>query len=183
MKCERKDCGVWDEKYGHDFNCRFFALLAPERCKQHTTTPTVSITAERLEELEKKASLVVEADLDQLNRIAELVDGVEVSEEATAELDLDSPCLSRRNNSLIQEEEEYANMICQAYESKITELQEQVARLNGVVDLFNEYLSFLDEANEAPITLAYAHGWRCPEKDVEKGKKFREAIGKAMKEE
>ncbi len=42
---------------------------------------------------------------------------------------------------------------------------------------WREYVEFLNTANEGPITMAYVHGWRCPEADVQKGQELRTALG------
>lgn len=42
----------------------------------------------------------------------------------------------------------------------------------------DEYIMFLDKANEAPTCSAYIHGWRCPENDIKKGEELRKEISK-----
>lgn len=47
-----------------------------------------------------------------------------------------------------------------------------------LIDELDAYIAWLNEANNGPISLAYAHGWRCPQSDIDKGKQFRERISK-----
>ncbi len=54
--------------------------------------------------------------------------------------------------------------------------QQKLDKKDLLIAKLEEYLQFINEANEAPISNAYIHGWRCPEEDIEKGKKFREEI-------
>ena len=46
----------------------------------------------------------------------------------------------------------------------------------ALVAKYDEYLAFLNDANEGPITMAHAHGWRCSPRLVEKGEEFRAEI-------
>lgn len=41
------------------------------------------------------------------------------------------------------------------------------------ITLWREYHAFLNKAMEGAISLAWAHGWRCPERDSEKGAAYR----------
>lgn len=45
-----------------------------------------------------------------------------------------------------------------------------------LVAKYDEYLAFLNDANEGPIMMAYAHGWRCSPRLVDKGREFRVEI-------
>lgn len=47
------------------------------------------------------------------------------------------------------------------------------ASLEALINEYEAYLEFLNEANEGPIGIAYVHGWRCPEVEVQRGKDFR----------
>ena len=46
----------------------------------------------------------------------------------------------------------------------------------SLVAKYEEYISFLNEANETPIRLAWVHGWRSPLSDLDKGIKHRTRI-------
>ncbi len=52
----------------------------------------------------------------------------------------------------------------------------EVERLQALVDLQAEYIEFLTTANEGPISNAWAHGWRCPQADIDKGADYRRRI-------
>jgi len=41
---------------------------------------------------------------------------------------------------------------------------------------YDEYLSFLNDAMVDPLWKAHASGWRCPQKLIKKGEKFRAEI-------
>ena len=45
------------------------------------------------------------------------------------------------------------------------------------IETFIEYLEFINKANESAITIAWVHGWRCPEADMQKEQEFRERLG------
>lgn len=42
--------------------------------------------------------------------------------------------------------------------------------------LLEEYIDFLNEANQGAISIAHAHGWRCSEEHIRKGYDFRNKI-------
>ncbi len=45
-----------------------------------------------------------------------------------------------------------------------------------LIELYDKYLDYINEANNGPILLASAHGWVCPFKDIKKGIEFRSQI-------
>jgi hypothetical protein len=45
-----------------------------------------------------------------------------------------------------------------------------------LIETYDNYLKFLNMANNAPCSIAYAHGWKCPDEDIEKGIAFRKEI-------
>ena len=45
-----------------------------------------------------------------------------------------------------------------------------------LVSKLDEYIEFLFNCNQAPVSNAYAHGWRCPQADINKGVTLREEI-------
>jgi hypothetical protein len=45
-----------------------------------------------------------------------------------------------------------------------------VAALEELVAIQDAYIAFLNEANG---TMAFSHGWRCPQADIDKGVAFR----------
>jgi hypothetical protein len=51
-----------------------------------------------------------------------------------------------------------------------------VAVLEELVATQDSYIAFLNKANETPIGSAYAHGWRCPQADIDRGAEFRKRI-------
>jgi hypothetical protein len=53
--------------------------------------------------------------------------------------------------------------------------------MNDLIAVYDNYLKFLNEANESPIYLAYAHDWRCPQEDLNKGAEYRMQIGELKK--
>ncbi len=53
---------------------------------------------------------------------------------------------------------------------------ESVSFENDIIKLYDEYLEFLNDANEAPISIAHNHGWKCPKEDIDKGEDFRNRI-------
>jgi hypothetical protein len=52
----------------------------------------------------------------------------------------------------------------------------ETERLRTLADTYAAYVEFLNEANESPISLAFVHGWRCPDEDIRRGREFRERI-------
>ena len=61
-------------------------------------------------------------------------------------------------------------------ELALKESRQLYADAKGKIETFKEYLQFLYKANEGPISMAHAHGWRCPKEDIEKGEDFREKL-------
>jgi len=49
-------------------------------------------------------------------------------------------------------------------------------KYNALSIIQKEYIDFLNKANEAPISMAWIHGWRCPQEDIDKGNELREKI-------
>lgn len=53
------------------------------------------------------------------------------------------------------------------------ERENEITRLRGLLErvepTFTEYLDLLNKSNEAPITIAATHGWKCPESEVKQG--------------
>lgn len=45
-----------------------------------------------------------------------------------------------------------------------------------LIRLLAEYIEFLNNANEGPIVMAALHGWACSQKDIDRGKEFRQRI-------
>ena len=45
-----------------------------------------------------------------------------------------------------------------------------------LIKKYDEYIAFLHEAMESPISMARVHGWSCPQKDIDKGEQFRKEI-------
>ena len=56
------------------------------------------------------------------------------------------------------------------------DLARLVLRLEARLDLWVEYHKWLNEANMAPIKLAWLHGWRCPAEEVAKGNDYRKRL-------
>lgn len=52
------------------------------------------------------------------------------------------------------------------------------AGYSALAQKLDEYIAFLDEANHVPVSVAYVHGWRCPQKDIDKGERLRMEIAK-----
>lgn len=53
---------------------------------------------------------------------------------------------------------------------------DEIEILNELVNKLDEYIQFLDIANRDAIGMAYAHGWRCLQEDIDKGIKLRKEI-------
>lgn len=51
-----------------------------------------------------------------------------------------------------------------------------------LIALYQEYIQFLNEANETPIRIASNHGWKCPQKDIDDGIALRFEIEELLKE-
>ncbi len=51
-----------------------------------------------------------------------------------------------------------------------------------LISAYDEYLKFLNSANENAITIAWCHGWRASAEQIKKGKQFRAKIKKLKKE-
>lgn len=50
------------------------------------------------------------------------------------------------------------------------------AGYSALVQKLDSYIAFLNEANHGPVSVAYAHGWRCPQSDIDKGERLRREI-------
>ena len=50
-----------------------------------------------------------------------------------------------------------------------------------LINKLDEYIVFLNNVNEGPISLAWIHGWKCPKEDIEKGKQLRKEIEELRK--
>jgi hypothetical protein len=44
-------------------------------------------------------------------------------------------------------------------------------------ELWREYANLLCDASQSPISLAWAHGWRCPDELIQRGNELRVALG------
>lgn len=55
-------------------------------------------------------------------------------------------------------------------------LYDKINIYNQLINKFDEYLNFLNEANNGPINIAWIHGWRCSKDDIEKGENLRKEI-------
>ena len=51
----------------------------------------------------------------------------------------------------------------------------------ALIKLYEGYIEFLGNANQGAVTMAYVHGWRCPQEDIDKGLEYRKRIS-ALKE-
>lgn len=51
-----------------------------------------------------------------------------------------------------------------------------------IIKAFRDYLAFLDKANEGPILNAAVHSWKCPQSDIEEGKRHRAMIAALTQE-
>lgn len=49
-------------------------------------------------------------------------------------------------------------------------------RESALVAKLEEYIHFLEEENNGPTALAWAHGWRCSEEVLARGKRLQEDI-------
>jgi hypothetical protein len=59
----------------------------------------------------------------------------------------------------------------------LLDAQAEIRRLNLQIRLWKEYHAFLNEAHEGAITLAWNHGWRCPDDVYQRGVEFRKKLG------
>lgn len=64
-------------------------------------------------------------------------------------------------------------------QSLLTDADKEIERLKGLVSAQREYISFLDEAMKGANSIAYIHGFKYSEDQINKGIEFREKI-KAM---
>lgn len=55
-------------------------------------------------------------------------------------------------------------------------LQQENDRLKDLIEIYQDYLYFLNEANKAPISMACIHGYRCDEEIIAQGEKYRKDI-------
>ena len=51
-----------------------------------------------------------------------------------------------------------------------------------LIKKYDEYLEFLNNANDDPISVAIAHGWKCREEHITKGIQLRKEISDLKKE-
>jgi len=56
-------------------------------------------------------------------------------------------------------------------------------KLKEVIELYEVYLEFLNDANQEPIQLASIHGYKCPQYIIDKGKEYRDKIEQLTKPE
>ncbi len=61
-------------------------------------------------------------------------------------------------------------------ELKAAAVRAERDRLRRLVAELDAYIEFMVKANEAPISNAWIHGWRCPQEDIDKGAQFRQRI-------
>jgi len=52
----------------------------------------------------------------------------------------------------------------------------KLQNMESLIKKLEEYIEFLNKANESPINIASAHGWKCSQQDVEKGQRLRDEI-------
>jgi len=55
------------------------------------------------------------------------------------------------------------------------EIKNIIAHKDVIIEL-QQYIKFINEANENPINIAALHGWKCPQEDIDKGIEFRDKI-------
>ena len=61
-------------------------------------------------------------------------------------------------------------------------LEAENARLRRMLELKEQYINLLNEDTEGMIGLAFAHGWRCPDRIVLRGVELREQMDAIRKE-
>lgn len=62
------------------------------------------------------------------------------------------------------------------YHSTALATRAYAAGVEAAIKEYEGYLAFLDQANNSPIMMAFVHGWRCPDADVEQGKAWRDRL-------
>lgn len=48
--------------------------------------------------------------------------------------------------------------------------------MKDLIKLYDEYLKFIHEQEREPATIAFVHGWRCPDDVYQKGIEYRKRI-------
>lgn len=66
------------------------------------------------------------------------------------------------------------------WKDKAETLEAENRRLLEALELEQEYMDFVEESNKSAISIAYIHGWRCPENEVIKGQEYRDKIKAAL---
>lgn len=49
-------------------------------------------------------------------------------------------------------------------------------RAIALIEKLDNYIDFLNKANNGPISIAHVHGWRCPQDDISTGERLRDEI-------
>ena len=57
--------------------------------------------------------------------------------------------------------------------SRLTAGEEAIKK----IEIYKEYITFLNEATKGVYGLALCHGWSCPQEDIDKGAEFRKKLG------
>jgi len=53
--------------------------------------------------------------------------------------------------------------------------------IKELIKTYDDYLEFLKKSNEEPLSIAWAHGYKCPEELIVQGHCFRENINNLKK--
>ena len=56
--------------------------------------------------------------------------------------------------------------------SRLSEGQKAIAK----VEIFKQYIEFLNKCANGVYGIAHVHGWRCPQEDIDKGIEFRRLL-------
>lgn len=48
--------------------------------------------------------------------------------------------------------------------------------MEKLIEKLEQYIEFLNKTSQQPTLIASAHGWKCPQEDIEKGIIFRKQI-------
>ncbi len=59
---------------------------------------------------------------------------------------------------------------------------EEMDKINALIDKFDEYITFLDRSSQGPVSVAYAHGWKCDQVTIDKGEALRAEIEELRKD-